>query len=205
VRDAVTGKATESQVTIKDVNTGLTVFSLRTDKDGAFLSGITAGKNYACIVEKDGYRYYAHNFDLSRHLTIHKPYYLDIKLIPLDKVSPSTPPVVLQNIFFHTGSAELLPQSQTEIDLLYQLLTKKPDLGIKIIGHTDNVGQDSDNLSLSLARAASVVKALVEKGIEKTRLKAEGKGETMPIAPNDTEEGRQKNRRTEFEVYNMKN
>ena len=72
---------------------------------------------------------------------------------------------------------------------------------IKIIGHTDNVGNDNDNLTLSQNRANAVVNALIKLGINPSRLTSEGKGESMPIADNTSEEGKSQNRRTEFIVF----
>ncbi|MCL4108712.1 UNVERIFIED_CONTAM: hypothetical protein GTU68_007030 [Idotea baltica] len=73
-------------------------------------------------------------------------------------------------------------------------------LHIRISGHTDNVGEEDDNLVLSEQRAKSIYDYLVQKGIEPDRLTFEGKGESAPIANNETEEGRKKNRRTEFTI-----
>jgi len=69
-----------------------------------------------------------------------------------------------------------------------------------ITGHTDNIGQKEDNLLLSQNRAKAVVQAMIQKGIEPTRLISEGQGESQPIADNNTEEGRQNNRRTEIKI-----
>ena len=203
VTDAITGMKLECQVSIRDVDSGETVFVVTTDKDGSFLSGITTGRNYACIIQKDGYQYYAHNFDMSNIKKIHEPYYLNIALYPIEKF-PEAAPVILRNVFFATGSSVLLPQSKTEISLLTDLLQKRLDMGIIITGHTDNIGNEADNLKLSEERALSVVMALIERGISKDRLKSSGKGESVPLSSNDTEEGRQKNRRTEFVLYKMK-
>ena len=71
---------------------------------------------------------------------------------------------------------------------------------IEVAGHTDNTGDPAANLSLSQARAASVVKYLTDRGISEGRLKARGYGDTKPLAPNDTEENKAKNRRTEFTI-----
>ena len=125
---------------------------------------------------------------------------LHIGLLPVIKIkeSPESQPVVLQNIFFHSGMAELLPESDTEIELLKDMLNSYPELNIKITGHTDNVGNEDDNLVLSQRRASAVSAALIVKGISASRIIPDGKGESVPIADNNTEEGRQKNRRTEF-------
>lgn len=109
-------------------------------------------------------------------------------------------PIVLQNIFFETGSAVLDPRSQVEIDLLHTLLNDFSTMTIMIIGHTDNVGNEQDNILLSQQRALAVRQALIDKGIAAIRLSHTGKGESEPIAGNDSEQGRQANRRTEFTV-----
>jgi outer membrane protein OmpA-like peptidoglycan-associated protein len=125
---------------------------------------------------------------------------LDVEIFPLIKNEESKP-VILNNIFFKTGSFELLPESQTEIKLLYNLLTSNPQIHITITGHTDNVGQNEDNIILSLNRANSVKKALVEKGIKETRIQVDGKGQSVPVDTNNTQEGRKNNRRTEFTIH----
>jgi outer membrane protein OmpA-like peptidoglycan-associated protein len=75
-----------------------------------------------------------------------------------------------------------------------------PEIKVELSGHTDNTGTDAINEKLSLARAQVVVDALIEKGISEERMTAKGYGSARPIGDNDTEEGRQLNRRTEFEV-----
>ena len=105
-----------------------------------------------------------------------------------------------RNIFFNTASAELLPASNTELEKLVKLLQNNPSLRIELGGHTDNVGADSANLTLSDQRAKAVREFVVSKGIDAERITAKGYGETMPIATNDTEAGKAQNRRTEVKV-----
>jgi outer membrane protein OmpA-like peptidoglycan-associated protein len=93
-----------------------------------------------------------------------------------------------------------MPESMIELDRLATLLKNNPEKKIEIGGHTDNVGSDEANLTLSNNRAQSVVDYLVKKGIAVNRLTAKGYGESVPIATNDTDAGRSKNRRTEFSV-----
>jgi outer membrane protein OmpA-like peptidoglycan-associated protein len=106
----------------------------------------------------------------------------------------------LNNVFFETSKWELKPESMIELDRLVLLLKNNPEKKIEIGGHTDNVGSDEANLTLSNNRAQSVVDYLVKKGIAVNRLAAKGYGESVPIATNDTDAGRSKNRRTEFRV-----
>jgi outer membrane protein OmpA-like peptidoglycan-associated protein len=81
-------------------------------------------------------------------------------------------------------------------------LDENPKMRIRLNGHTDNEGADADNMTLSDRRAVAVRQYLIDKGIVAERLEAKGFGETMPIATNDSPEGRQQNRRTEFVVLN---
>ena len=101
-------------------------------------------------------------------------------------------------INFDTGKADISPDSKAIIDEIAQVLNDEPDLKLRIEGHTDNVGADQANMTLSESRARAVAKALVQKGIEAGRLVPIGKGETQPIGDNATEEGRAKNRRVEL-------
>jgi outer membrane protein OmpA-like peptidoglycan-associated protein len=119
--------------------------------------------------------------------------------VQLQKLRPGAT-IVLNNVFFETSKWELKPESMIELDRLVLLLKNNPEKKIEIGGHTDNVGSDEANLTLSNNRAQSVVDYLVKKGIAVNRLTAKGYGETVPIATNDTEIGRSKNRRTEFRV-----
>lgn len=108
--------------------------------------------------------------------------------------------IQLNNVFYSTGKFDLRTESSIELDKLISLLQSKPELKIEIDGHTDNQGNAQDNLKLSTNRAKAVYEYLVSKGINKDRLAYKGFGSTKPAAPNDTEEGRAKNRRTEFRV-----
>jgi len=107
-------------------------------------------------------------------------------------------PIQLKNIFFETAKWELLPASFVELNKLYDLLIEYPNLEIAVHGHTDSRASDSYNLNLSKNRARSVFEWLGSKGIDLNRLQSEGFGENNPIDTNDTDEGRQNNRRVEF-------
>lgn len=115
----------------------------------------------------------------------------------LPGASKAVETIILENILFQTNKSILLKQSFVSLDKLVEQL-KDNQIKIEIRGHTDNVGSDVKNQTLSEQRAKSVLNYLVSKGIEKDRLSFRGLGSTQPIAPNDTEEGRTKNRRVEF-------
>ena len=108
--------------------------------------------------------------------------------------------VVLQNIQFEYNSSALTEDSQTGIQILADFLQRNLELRVELAGHTDNVGGENYNLKLSTERAESVRNALIAIGIDANRLTAKGYGASQPIAPNDTEEHRALNRRTEMIV-----
>ena len=108
--------------------------------------------------------------------------------------------VVLDSVHFEFDSAKLTFEARDVLDRVATGLKNQPDLRIEIIGHTDALGTEAYNLQLSLARAASVREYLISRGAEPTQLTHEGYGETHPIADNETEEGRARNRRVEFHV-----
>ncbi|HLU87509.1 MAG TPA: OmpA family protein, partial [Taishania sp.] len=108
--------------------------------------------------------------------------------------------IALRNIFFETASSTLKSESNSELDRLVKLMKDVPKLKVEISGHTDNTGSAALNDELSQARAQAVVNYLVSKGIDKSRLIAKGYGSNSPVATNNSAEGRQQNRRVEFEI-----
>lgn len=102
------------------------------------------------------------------------------------------------HINFDTGKSRIKADSYEIISEIIKMLKTNPDLKISIEGHTDNVGDESSNMKLSKNRAKSVLMALVDEGIEESRLKSEGFGQTKPVGDNTTEEGKAKNRRVEL-------
>jgi outer membrane protein OmpA-like peptidoglycan-associated protein len=107
----------------------------------------------------------------------------------------------LQGIQFETGKDIIRKSSYGILDEVYVVMRENPEYSLSIYGHTDNTGDDEMNMALSLKRADAVKKYLVDKGVPESRIKeVKGFGETMPVATNDTAEGRTKNRRVEFKV-----
>ncbi len=211
ITDAETEQPLVSRVEIVDMSTGKIHAAVNSDPDGFFLITLPAGKNYAFNVSKPSYIFHSEHFDLKESKETNDPYQLAIELraVP-DVITGSTEipasalekykPTVLRNVFFDTGSAELRPESFIELNRLKTFLDDNPEISIQLNGHTDNVGSDTNNLTLSDNRAKSVFTYLAENGIDKTRMAYKGYGETSPIDSNDTEAGRQANRRTEFMI-----
>ncbi len=112
--------------------------------------------------------------------------------------------VILQKVQFDTGRATIKAESHNLLDEVANVLLLNPQLvRVEIQGHTDDVGTDETNLKLSQRRAQAVRDYLVDKGVKKARLVAEGYGSTKPIESNDTEAGRSANRRVQFEIVQI--
>ena len=205
VTDANTGKTLETEVEITDLTRNLPYFNAKTDADGTFLIVMGVGKNYGLSVNKDGYLFYSDNFALENAPKDNEPFLLEISLTPIPQPTTTlaevNEPVILKNVFFESGSAELLPTSLTELNRLKKLLEDNVQLKIQINGHTDDVGSESDNLTLSTARAKSVYDWLIEQEISISRLKYQGFGESQPITSTENSEDRRTNRRTEFVIW----
>lgn len=203
VFDANTKAPLVAKVEFSDLKTAQIVAYSQTDTDGEFLVCLPLGKDYALNVAKEKYLFYSENFDLREQKSIGEPFILEIPLIPISETvaeGTKSKPVIMKNVFFETASAALRPESKTELNRLKKLLDENPQLKIRINGHTDNVGADKENLTLSDKRAKAVYDYLIQQGIVAIRLSYKGFGETQPIETNDTLQGRQVNRRTEFEV-----
>lgn len=179
-----------------DLETGNVVVRSYADRvTGEYLVCLPSGKDYALNVSSKGYLFYSENFTLT-HGTLTEPYK---KNVPLNKIKAGEK-VVLKNVFFDTDKFDLKPTSKAELDKLVAFLQLNETMVIELSGHTDNVGNKKANQILSQNRAKAVKNYLLGKGILEGRLIAKGYGDTLPIATNDTEEGRAENRRTEFKV-----
>jgi outer membrane protein OmpA-like peptidoglycan-associated protein len=106
--------------------------------------------------------------------------------------------LTLGDVLFDTGKATLKPGAYSTIDRLAQVLNSSPNSRVVIEGHTDSVGSEEMNQSLSEQRAMSVQSALLQRGVSGSQVRSLGKGETVPVAGNDTASGRQSNRRVEL-------
>ena len=204
VKDAMTTqKLVNAKIEVINLITDEVFATSQTDEKGNFLTCLPMGGNYALNVNKEKYLFHSENFELLESSSLQTPYLLKIKLqpIPTETVvenSVKSQPIILKNVFFESGSAELKPGSLTELNRLKTLLETNATLKIQINGHTDNVGPATENLNLSEIRAKAVADYLIEQGISAERLNYKGFGEHEPIDTNETEAGRKNNRRTEF-------
>ena len=107
--------------------------------------------------------------------------------------------MVLKNIFFENGKSYILPESYSELNKLAQYLIRNPNLEIRINGHSDNSGSKSKNIKISEQRAREVFEYLIKKGVQ-NKMHFKGYGNLFPIASNETDDGKAKNRRVEFEI-----
>lgn len=194
VYDKKTNAGLPSSVELTNVKTDRIVSKIQTDEDGNYLITLPVGNDYAFNVNRRGYLFYSDNFSITPNTD--SVFIVNIALQPIEKGAS----IVLKNIFFETGKFDLQNESKSELDKLVELLNDNPNLKIQIDGHTDNVGQQKDNLELSNNRAKSVVGYLLSKGINQQRLSYKGFGATKPVADNNTETGRAQNRRTELYV-----
>lgn len=205
IRDALTKQAIEAKIVLTDNTKNEEISTLQSNATtGKYLVVLSSGKNYGIAVEKEGYMFHSENFDIPAS-TNYQEVVVDVDL---KKVTVGTK-IVLKNIFFDFDKATLRPESTAELERLYTLMSQTT-IVIQISGHTDNKGAADYNKTLSSKRAKAVVDYLLAKGIPADRMKSSGFGAEKPIAPNmksdgtDNPEGRQMNRRTEFEIVAAK-
>ena len=196
VTDSISGTPIEAKIEIFDNQKNKRVSEIFSNSaTGNYLVSLPAGKNYNITISAKGYLFFSDNITLSDTSAFKEI----IKNVKLNKIDVGKR-VVLKNIFFDFGKTALRTESYVELTNLIKLLEKNPKLKIEISGHTDNVSSAGFNQSLSEERAQAVVSYIVSKGIEIDRLRFEGYGFRYPIATNETEEGKQLNRRVEFKV-----
>ncbi len=156
---------------------------------------LPGGTQYGFHAQADSFMSINENIDIRldlRYQEIHRNLYL----VPLE-VGES---IRLNNIFFEYKDYQLRTESFAELNRLVNLMKENPQLVVEISGHTDNIGSPAYNLNLSLMRARAVADYLISMGIAPGRMIVKGYGEKFPVDSNETEEGRQLNRRVEFKI-----
>jgi outer membrane protein OmpA-like peptidoglycan-associated protein/tetratricopeptide (TPR) repeat protein len=192
VFDIVTGGKLNALVELVSTSNSNLLSSINTANDGHFVICIEDKVDFGITVSADGYMIYSDNSLSAKNISE----IFEIGLHPLEDGKD----IIARNIVFAHDSYELESVSYVELNRLISLMAKNPEINFEIRGHTDNIGSDAYNLTLSENRAKVVYDYLVSKGIASSRLIYKGYGSKFPIADNASEEGRALNRRTEFRV-----
>jgi len=199
VLDASTKQPVSTNVNYESLTKGTSVGIARSEpKEGNYKIVLPAGDLYGFRAEAPGYYPISDQLD-TRGLTEYSEITRDLLLVPIRRNET----VRLNNLFFDFGKVNLRSESFAELDRLAQFLAETPTISIELSGHTDNVGTDASNKTLSQERVNAVKVYLINKGVADSRMKAVGYGKSKPIASNSTEEGRQKNRRVEFRILTI--
>jgi OmpA-OmpF porin, OOP family len=162
---------------------------------GEYLMVLTQGAEYALYVNKQAYLFQSLNFNYSE-IKNFEPIVMNIDLERVKEGSIA----ILENIFFDHDKYDLKDRSITELQKITRFLIENDQLRVEIGGHTDNSGSSAYNQQLSEKRAQSVYTYLINNGVDAKRLTLRGYGAERPIASNETNEGRERNRRIEFKI-----
>jgi outer membrane protein OmpA-like peptidoglycan-associated protein len=171
--------------------------------DGKYTLVLNGGAKYTLIPEKDKHFGSSTEIDLTNLKEGTIITQDDRKIHSLDIEDEKRKPFILETLHFDTDSDRIRPESFYDLDRLAKILLQSPQIKVIIEGHTDNMASHEYNIDLSQRRTGSVKKYLISKGVAENRLESNGYGETKPIAPNTTNDGRQKNRRVEFRVVGI--
>ena len=172
------------------------IYGGRSDAQGRFAIALPIGNKYVITVKSltDSTRYGVIEIpSLGPDEEYTEPFKVNVKFEPAKSYK-------LDKVYFDFGKASLKPESFPELDEMVNYLIYREDVRVEIAGHTDNVGNDADNLKLSQQRAETIRQYAIKKGIAPARIQAKGYGATQPIADNSTDTGRQSNRRTEVRI-----
>ena len=197
VKDTAGNQVSGATIEIKDAKTKLTSYATVDSSSGEYMIAVKKKNDLVLTVKKD---------DVAFNVKI-----ITVKDMPLPDAEPPVVNLevkeakegssfVINNILYNTNSAELKNESRIILESFAQYLKENPKIKVEIQGHTDNVGNPKDNEALSTNRAFSVKSVLEEFGVDGKRILAKGFGQNKPISDNQTEEGRAKNRRTEFQI-----
>lgn len=197
VLDSETRQPLLATVSVTNTSDHKLVFEDVSDyQDGRFIATLPIGSNYAVHVQKEGYLFDSEQYDLTDKLLANEEFTKEILLDPIKSGNI----IRLNNIYFDVNKYDLLPSSQSDLLLLLKFLQLNTHTVVEIGGHTDSTGNEEANKKLSERRAQAVVDYLIQNGITKRQITSKGYGDQQPVASNDTEEGRQLNRRTEIKV-----
>lgn len=196
VLNSKTNEPLAAEINYSDLSTNNNMGFARSDpKTGEYQIVLPVGKNYGFLADKMGFYPISDNIDV-KALTGYTVIERDLYLTPIEVGEK----IRLNNLFFDTDKYDLKLSSGAELKRLIAFMNTYPNMEIEISGYTDNKGTDEHNMALSQSRVNSVISYLTKNGISASRLKGKGYGKENPVATNDTEEGRAKNRRVEFTI-----
>jgi outer membrane protein OmpA-like peptidoglycan-associated protein len=194
--NAKTKEPIKTEILFEDLSTQKEIGEAISDpKTGSYRIALPNGKNYGIRAQAKGYLSVNENLELAS-VVQYKEIEKDLFLIPIEAGES----IALNNVFFQQSRAILKSESFPELDRLVEIMNENPAIGIELSGHTDNIGNRNALIKLSDDRVAAVKTYLEEKGIKKGRIAGRGYGGSRPIAPNDTNENRQRNRRVEVTI-----
>lgn len=186
----------EADIVYEILETGENVGSARsTPVTGDYKIILPVGHNYGFLASATGYASVSDNIDLTK-TTQYVEIRRDLYLVPIEVGQV----LALNNIFFDYNKSSLRKESRAELMRLVKILNENPTMEIEVGGHTDDRGSDQYNLRLSGERAKSVAEYVIAQGIPVQRVTHRGYGKHRPVDTNDTEEGRQRNRRVEITI-----
>lgn len=195
VYDAKSKEPLKATFELVDLESEKTIVSSESRKDnGRFMVALPTGREYALHVHREDYLFYSEHFSF-----VNKPAEPMEKDIPLQPIHLNASEQ-LNNIFFAFDSDSLIPKSRSELERLLKFMKQNRGLEIEIQGHTDSIGTAAYNQELSGQRAQKVYDYLSENSVPEHRMTVKGFGEERPVATNQTEEGRARNRRTEIRI-----
>jgi outer membrane protein OmpA-like peptidoglycan-associated protein len=195
------GAPQNAEVEIKYVQSGSSEKVKVNNDDGTYAAVVKMNKREDVVLQVKGEDVAFNSRVISRKEDTAPPVVLKLEM-ETQTVSEGKP-FIINDIYYATARAEIESSSLLTLDLFAQYLIEHPSMEIEIRGHTDNVGNEKANLALSKERAFEVLTYLTSKGVDGNRMTYEGFGPSRPVADNSTEEGRAKNRRTEFVIRKM--
>lgn len=190
------GKLLKAEVKILDYETGKTLSICNTSTKGDYNFKLNPNKKYKIQVNSKETIPYEEVLYLPEATS-----YYDARQDVVLQLPKKGLTVTLKNVHFDYNKSTLRTESYPELDKFAEILKNKEKFEVEIAGHTDNIGSDEYNLKLSLERAQVVVDYLISKGVNKKKIFAVGYGETTPVATNQTDKGRQENRRTNLTLH----
>jgi len=197
VYNTKTRRPMQARIFYESLPDGTEIGTIESDPlTGAYQIILPTGKLYGYLAEAEGFVAVNANIDL-KETEVYGELNKDLFLVPIEKGAV----VRLNNIFFDFDRYVLKEESFPELNRMVEMMNESVELKISVEGHTDNIGTQQYNITLSERRAEAVVEYLVQKGISRNRLQSKGWGKSKPLVSNDDEiDGRELNRRVEFEI-----